>query len=522
MVKLKESSQKTTIKILQKHLEDRFWRLNNLYYILDENGNKILFQMNKVQCALYLALHWLNLIPKSRQHGITTFIAIYILDMCLFNDNVRAGIVAHKLEDAKRIFRDKVKYAFDHLPDDLKSQFFLPTGKPPKDGAQELLFANNSSIYVGTSMRSGTLQIFHGSEYGWLCTYAPKKAREIKAGTLETLHDKSIVFLESTIEGPTGDFTDMCKAADDDRLKKKALGPMDWKIHTFVWYEKESNTTDPKYIDITEYIGYFKDLEKKTNIKLTAGQKAWYVGKRKTLGKLIYNQHPSTLEEAFMASVTGSYLGDTFTWLYEQGRIGDVPHNPGLSTHMVCDPGYTSAWWLFQVPPTGYVNFIRYYEDTGKDPAFYAKLFKQWETQYGYNYGHKFAPFDIDNNQYKLVDQDGLLEVFARAGIVFTQLEVEKDVLLGIVKTNQFLKTARFDEAGCSIGINKARAYHESLNTTMSTDDKPVFTGVPAKDGNDHAADGLRYARKCIAYIDTSQPSSKVKSDWKKLKEKYT
>ena len=219
-----------------KTLGNRYWRLNHLYYILDEQGVKTLFKMNQVQYALYFALHFLNIIPKSRQHGMTTFIAIFMLDACLFNSDVRAGIIAHKLFDAKKIFRDKIKYAYDKLPADLKKCRTLV-----KDDAQELIFSNNSGIYVGTSMRSGTLQYLHISEYGYLCTHAPGKASEIKAGAMETVHENGMIFIESTFESPTGDFPEMCELAEELRVSGKKLGPMDYKIHFFSWFQKDSN-----------------------------------------------------------------------------------------------------------------------------------------------------------------------------------------------------------------------------------------------------------------------------------------
>ena len=108
-------------------------------------------------------LHHSNLILKARQLGFTTFLQLFMLDACLFNSNVRAGTVAHRLDDARVIFRDKVKYPYDNLPEGLKA--VIPIGR---DSADELIFANNSSIRVSTSMRSGTLQYLHISEYGQL------------------------------------------------------------------------------------------------------------------------------------------------------------------------------------------------------------------------------------------------------------------------------------------------------------------------------------------------------------------
>ena len=91
-------------------LSDWRWRIDNLYHITDKNGQKLRFQMNWAQEALFNEMSFQNVILKARQLGFTTFIQIFMLDACLFNSNIRAGTIAHKLDDAKTIFRDKVKY----------------------------------------------------------------------------------------------------------------------------------------------------------------------------------------------------------------------------------------------------------------------------------------------------------------------------------------------------------------------------------------------------------------------------
>src|SRR5215475_2742114 len=91
-------------------LKDRRWRLSNLYRIIDKDGRKIPFRPNWAQLALLDDIHNQNCILKARQLGFTTFIQLYMLDACLFNSNRRAGTIAHRLDDAKVIFRDKIKY----------------------------------------------------------------------------------------------------------------------------------------------------------------------------------------------------------------------------------------------------------------------------------------------------------------------------------------------------------------------------------------------------------------------------
>src|SRR5574342_365218 len=104
-------------------LADPLWRLNNLYWIKDAQGKKVLFQMNWAQKELYDNLHFCNIVLKARQLGITTFFCIYLLDKVLWGSNVQAGIIAHTLDDAQNIFRDKLKYAFDQIHPALRAWF---------------------------------------------------------------------------------------------------------------------------------------------------------------------------------------------------------------------------------------------------------------------------------------------------------------------------------------------------------------------------------------------------------------
>jgi hypothetical protein len=142
--------------------------------------------MNSAQRTLYDGMHSQNVILKARQRGFTTVIQLFMLDACLFNSDIRAGTIAHTLPDAQVIFRDKVKFPYDNLPDVLK--IARPT---QNDNTCELLFTNNSGIRVGVSLRSGTLQYLHVSEYGKICAKFPDKAREVRSGALNTV-DKNL------------------------------------------------------------------------------------------------------------------------------------------------------------------------------------------------------------------------------------------------------------------------------------------------------------------------------------------
>src|SRR6195256_1067021 len=231
----------------------RLWRLNNLYTITDKNGRRVLFTMNSAQEALYHAMHRQNVILKARQRGFTTFIQLLMLDACVFNSDVRAGTIAHTLPNAQVIFRDKVRFPYDHLPDMIKN-----AAPARNDNACELLLANNSSIRVGVSLRSGTLQYLHVSEYGKICAKYPEKAREVRSGALNTVDKNGMVFIESTAEGQDGHFFELCQAARTRRNAGDALTAMDFKFHFSPWWEDEAYTLPAGSVDLpASYADYF-------------------------------------------------------------------------------------------------------------------------------------------------------------------------------------------------------------------------------------------------------------------------
>ncbi len=495
MVALKERSQQATQKILQAHLEDRYWRLNHLYYISDEQGTKILFEMKNrpVLELLYIALWWLNIIPKSRQHGITTFIAIFILDACLFNSDVRSAIIAHKLADAKKIFRDKIKYAYDNLPEDLKLEL-----KPVKDDTTEILFSNNSGIYVATSARSGTLQILHVSEYGWMCTHAATKAAEIKSGAMETVHKDGFIFVESTYEGPNGDFPEMCEIAEQVRVSGRDLGALDYKIHFFAWHQKPENVTDPKFVEITvNDHAYFDKLEKVFKKKFTPEQRAWYVAKKRTLKHLMFKEHPSTLEEASIAGVEGAYYAVEMAQMREQGRICRVPHLDAYPVHTVCDLGMggNMPWGFFQVVGLE-VHIIDEFclsqkDDVRGGAAFYKRMLDAKREQFKYSYGKHFCPFDI--NKGEIGTGQIIYDTFKQNGITFHKLDRETNVLDGIQRLTNIFPSIYIDAVKCPGIITAWSCYHREWIENLGRYDER-----PAHDKSSHYADMGRYLSEVI------------------------
>jgi hypothetical protein len=126
----------------------------------------------------------------------TTLLTIMALDQCLFVDNFTAAIVFHNLTDAEKAFRNKVKFAYERLPEALREKL-----RVRKETTTEIVFENGSSLGVGVSARSGTIQWLHVSEFGKLCAKYPEKAREVVTGSFGAVPKDGLIFIESTAEG---------------------------------------------------------------------------------------------------------------------------------------------------------------------------------------------------------------------------------------------------------------------------------------------------------------------------------
>lgn len=56
---------------IKENLKNRFWRLNNLYYLKTKKGERIKFSLNWAQQDLFYNMHNLNLILKARACALT-------------------------------------------------------------------------------------------------------------------------------------------------------------------------------------------------------------------------------------------------------------------------------------------------------------------------------------------------------------------------------------------------------------------------------------------------------------------
>jgi hypothetical protein len=483
-------AESSTIQVNPDQFLDPRWRLSNLYTITDKDGRAVRFAPLPAQLDFLDDIHSLNIILKARQLGFTTLCCLIYLDACVFTPNTRAGVIAHKLYDAKVIFRDKVKFPYDNLDEGLKNAV-----RATQDSADTLTFSNNSSMRVSTSMRSGTLQYLHISEFGKICAQHPEKAREIVTGALNAVAVGQFVAIESTAEGQDGAFYEMTQRAKERKASGVPLSPLDYKFHFYPWWEDATYALDdPRIVIDEDDERYFQETAERVLADpllaprwkpLTRAQKAWWVKKAETQGGDMKREYPATPDEAFEQALEGAYFAREIFVATKQQRIGSFPFDPKTPVNTFWDLGRNdlNTIWLHQYVKN-YHRFIGYYENSGEHISHYIKWLRDWANERNAVFGEHYWPHDGDRESLWL--EEGTLGV-AR-GLKFEPQIVRRPSVKAeaISAARGIFASCQFDEQGAGQGLKRLRTYRKEWD-----DERGVWKDRPRHDDASHGADGF-------------------------------
>lgn len=204
------------IKSLYQNCLDPYWRLTNLYSIIDKEGNKVPFRENVVQKRINQANETRKMVLKARQFGVSTNELIKLLDWVMFNENATAAIIAHKQDAIEKLFRIP-RLAYELLPEQLKPRLNKGGGS-----MYEMYFPQqNSRIYCDLEVRGGTVGRLHVSEAAFM-----KDSAKLKATLQAVPITTGQVTIETTPNGMANYFFDMW--TDQDSVYKKLFFP--WYI----------------------------------------------------------------------------------------------------------------------------------------------------------------------------------------------------------------------------------------------------------------------------------------------------
>lgn len=203
--------------------------------------------------------------------------------------------------------------------------------------------------------------------------------------------------------------------------------------------------------------------------------------------QLTPEQFEQELECSFEAAITGAYWGKELAQTERDGRICDVPYEPGLPVHTVWDLGIgdSTAIWFFQVAGPE-IRVIDHYENHGQGLPHYASVL----ASKGYRYGDDWVPHDAK-----------VKELGTGRTRIETLISLRRNpslvpghkIMDGINAVRLTLPRVWFDKFKCADGIEALRQYQADYDEKART-----FKDNPKHDWTSHSADAMRYL--AIAY----------------------
>jgi hypothetical protein len=480
-------------------LDNKEWRMNNLYRIVDKQGNSIPFKLNPVQQVVLRNTHNRVIILKARQLGLSTFAVLDILDDTIFNNNLSSGIVSYSLDHAQHIFKKILGHALDNL-----TPYAKELAGVTQRSATEISFRNGSSLRVGTTLRGGTSQDLLVSEFGKTCARNPIKAEEVVTGTLQSVPIDGKVIIESTGEGSEGYFAEMVNTAHQHGNEN--LSPLQYKLFFFPWYTEILYTLENEMVMDEPLIKYLDKIAFDANIKLTEGQRNWYAFQKAILGDKVAQEFPSTISEAFLSNSDAYYFQVGIQKAYNENRVLKNPlYDAVEQVYVAMDIGVNDMTCIifFQVIH-GEIRIIDYYEDNNKGVDFYCNFLQKDKK---YQYRTIFLPHDSVKRDGITVENSFKLD-FERH---FDHTETEIVVLKRTDK-NLNINNARTKLDRCVFAVTKVKPLLDQMVKYRKqwSEQFGKYLDRPYHGIESHANDAYIYACQGVTHIEALGDSMSV------------
>lgn len=360
-------------ELFTTYIPSKLWRLNNIYTIVNKDGNEVVFRMNRSQHKVYAASlrHSRIIILKSRQQGISTLWLVSFFDDAITRKNFSIGLMAQGVDEASTLL-ERTKFLWDKLHPEVKRYFNITLDK---DNTKEFSLSNKANIFIRTSFRSTTLQRLHISEMGKIANKNPDKAKETKTGTLQAIKPGNTAVIESTAEGDN-----MFKSMWDNAIKyAHQMSGKDFLPVFLSWIDDPDCVSEFDQPITDKQAKYFAEVEQEMRVVLTQQQKNFWIVQYRELGDKIYQEYPSTPTEAFMATKDGAYYAKMMIeHIVKHKRIVTDLFDKNLPVQLAADLGMNDTMSIpaFQ----RYNNETRIIDeiyDSGQDIKYYCDELKK-------------------------------------------------------------------------------------------------------------------------------------------------
>jgi phage terminase large subunit len=188
-------------------------------------------------------------------------------------------------------------------------------------------------------------------------------------------------------------------------------------------------------------------------------------------------------EGATKAAVEGAIYAAEITAMQENGQICNVPYEPRLKVHVVCDLGFNDQMSIGMYQrQLSELRMIDYMEDSQQTLDWYsAELRKK-----NYNWGKLWLPHDAKHKT--LAAGGNSTEAIMRKLSWDVELVPDIGIEQGIKVTRMALKRTYIDKTKCARLVECLKRYRRSVPTTTGE------PGSPVHDQYSHGADMKRYA----------------------------
>jgi hypothetical protein len=312
-------------------LGDPLWRIANLYSVLHKKTKRdVQFVPGPEQTEVLIAIFirgWLRIIiPKARQLGMSTLLAIVACDGIFFRSGYHAALIDKTAEDAVKKHREKVMYVWERIPASIRARLTAEKATTDKLVIRDPNAPDEpeSTFTAAINFRGGTVSMLWISEWGAIQDEDRARSKEIKAGAMPAIElaDGGLCVIETTwkggLDGELGPYVEEARGTlEADK------GPKSWRILFFPWftesiYSEEYGSVDPASA------AYFRECEKR-GVTLTEGQQKWYAKMRRTASsaKSMKEEYPTCVEECWENQPEGSIYG---RWIEQARRSHEARH----------------------------------------------------------------------------------------------------------------------------------------------------------------------------------------------------